>query len=72
MGVGLGFGREVLGTRRAERRHAVLCELLGEGDVVQHAQLERLRAVTRLGEEAGRLVVLPVIEEEVGAPRGWG
>ena len=70
MGVGLGFGREVLGTRRAERRHAVLCELLGEGDVVQHAQLERLRAVTRLGEEADRLVVLPVIEEEVGAPTG--
>ena len=52
-----------------------LGHLLGERDVVQHAEVERLGALARLREEAHGLVVLPVVEEEVGAPlqqRGVG
>ena len=44
-----------------------LRRLLGQGQRVHHAQVERLRVLARDGEEAHRLLVLPVVEEELGA-----
>ena len=44
-----------------------LRHLLGEVDRVHHAEVERLGVLAGDREEAHRLLVLPVVEEELGA-----